>query len=486
MLTIKSIWGGYMSASHCRSTLFAYRKAITIGTWATSTFVMLAPTLVKLIPLGNADRDAKGQLDDAKSAYDSTAKKLYDINAHIHENEQRILNLDCAMAGYQGFNHGVAAFQQRLTDASSLTPVDRLRSVWQFQFDADKTETEHSSRDRSWDTYDTEYNYYYSCFHTGGCDDHDQTCCSKWDYETVTNTHYYTERTTIEDRYRNILVGTPLNLPALDCGYYSRQFHTNAPVTYVSHESDHQLSGSRESGTTYVDYYREYASRVSISYTLDGNTVNSVINVIRDALLIDAASNLDTSLQQFLGYAIAAFDMAGSNYLALQDGLRQQIPLLIADAANVNATLQHDALVLADRQNAFDGADGDYKQGLLLWLLLLLLVPGGLALIAFLITSNCGKAYAADEEHDDHCHDDVEAGAASAAVVPAASVSALTSDSAMFGGSSAAYVVLGEPVVPTVAAAVTSGQSSATVVEIVEDHCNEAEGQTTCHSPTRR
>lgn len=373
-----------------RNTLFAHPKRIASALGLTSAFILLFPTCQELIPLGITERNAKRERDDAKDKCDQTSKKLQGIKTKISEDKQRILDLDCAMARYPGFNQGVIAFQKQINDTVTA-PLNLLKSFWQIQFNPDQTTTDQFVTHRSWEKY--EYDNFYSCFHSHCPKDDDgkeKSCCFAWDYHWVTR--YYDEVTTIENKYKNIITGSPFQLPPLECGYYSRQFKTFPPFSYVTYESPHQESGTRESGKKYIDFIKEFASRVKVSFLLDGSIKDSTINVLRNVDLSKAAESLSENLYQFLAYGIAAFKMTGVNYPALQEGFRNEIPKLLAEAAIVNATLQQQALVLAEKQVIFDVADAEFQQGLRFWLPLLFLGSSGVGLLTYILISigkNC-------------------------------------------------------------------------------------------------
>ncbi len=209
----------------------------------------------------------------------------------------------------------------------------------------------------------------------------------------------------IIDKYKNIIDGTPLQLTPLDCGYYARRFGTLSPTTYVTYESPHINTGDRSTGTTYVNYYKEYGSRITASYELDGSIVNTDITVVRNAIQNDAAADLANKLYQFLGTAIAAFNMAGANYSQLQDSIRNSIPALLNSAASVNETLQQEGQVLAGKEAIFEEADSEFHHGLSLWLPMFFLIPGGLALLTYCLMTLCKDTCTAE----DAVQNDIEA-----------------------------------------------------------------------------
>ena len=386
-----------------RAAFFANPQKVSAAVWAASMFSLLIPTCLKLVPLGNKDKSAKGDRDRAQDDYDTTLQKLNGINDQIREARQRVLDLDCAMAGYQGYNNGVVTFSQSIID-SGATPMDRLRLFWNLQFAADRSENSQNVLVKTWSEDVFEYDYYYSCiWHSCG---KGKSCCFDWGWRWVTYTHQYNEITIIANIYKNIVQGPGLRLTSLNCGYYSRDFQNQVPETYVTYESPQVVSGDRRAGSVYINFERDFGSRVPMDYVLDANTIRTPAIVARSATQGDAATNLAASLYQFLGAAIAAFNVTGANYPALQNSIRNSIPLLLEQASSVNATLQEKALVLAEEQVLFSRADDDFHEGLSLWLPLFFLIPGGLALLAYVIASRCGNWCALEENHQN----DMESG----------------------------------------------------------------------------
>lgn len=384
-----------LRSSGWRNTFFAHPQRIGTAACVTSAFIFLIPTCIELTPLGRIFRSARGQRDDAQAAVDSTIRRLKGIESKISEDKQRIADLDCAMTGYLGFNQRASDFLSQIS-GSLASPIDLLKSSWQLQFNSDENKPEQFKTHKSWDEW--ELDYYYSCWHSHCPKDSngkEESCCWAWDHHYVT--HYYDQITRIENRFKNIITGSPMHIPSLDCGFYSRQFKTFSPENYVTYESPHIDSGRRTSGTTYVDFFREYGSRVKVSFLLDGATTDLMVNVVRNVAMGEAAVTLAENLQQFLSFAIAAFNMAGANYPALQDGFRQEIPKLLTEAASVNETLQQQLLVLAEKQASLDGSDDEYQHGLNLWLPLLFLLPPAIGLLVFTLIS-LGKNFFDNED----------------------------------------------------------------------------------------
>lgn len=297
-----------------RNTIFAHPKRTSAILGVSSVFLMLIPTCLKLIPLVDSRKKAENELDDANNNFATTLQKLNTIHAHIAEDQQRILDLDCAMQGYSQFNEVINNFQERINN-STATPIDLLKSFWQIQFSPDKTTRETIVTPKDWEEWKYKYEYYYSCFtHDCGKDSDGETisCCWDWDWHWVKVKYSYVETTVITNIFKNIITGSPLKPFFLDCGYYSRQFQTFSPENFESFKSppiasgDDRESSDGKSGATMVTYNREFASRIKLSYLLDEVRTDSIINVLNNVELAAAAFALSEKLEQFLSYAIAA------------------------------------------------------------------------------------------------------------------------------------------------------------------------------------
>lgn len=358
------------------------------GVFGLATLIgLLIPTCIKLTPLGNTKRDAKGGRDDAAYKYDSTLQQYNKAQADIVEAEQRVIDLDCAIPGYQQFNNRAIAFQQSLNDPQP-SALARLNS-WQIYFAPDSTNTDQSSITKTYYQDEWEYEYYYSCIsHYCGIDTQGNTinCCYDWGSHWVTYAYDYIETTTITNLRKNIIQGTPLSLSPLNCGYYSRTFETFAPETYQTYESSRVNSGDRSTGHTAVSFRREYGSRTSARYRLDDDTVNKPLIVLRETTQTDAATDLAQNLYKFLTVAIAAFNATGIDYPALQQRIRNSIPLLTDKASAIYTQLQDDAVVLAGKEEIYSQADDEFHDGLKLWLPMFFLIPMGATLVAALLT----------------------------------------------------------------------------------------------------
>ncbi|MDR3442397.1 MAG: hypothetical protein P4L65_05210 [Legionella sp.] len=382
---------GEMRLTKTKMYFFAHPKQASAsvgGVFGLATLiVLLIPTCIKLTPLGNAKKDAKGERDDASDKYDSTLQQYNKAQADIVEAKQRVIDLNCAIPGYQQFNYYAIAFQKSLNDPQKST-LARLNS-WQIYFAPDSTNTDQSSITKTYYQDEWVYEYYYSCTdHYCGVDSHNTTisCCSDWGNHLVTYAYDYIETTTITNLRKNIIQGTPLSLSPLNCGYYSRTFETFAPETYQTYESSKVNSGDRSTGHTAVSFRREYGSRISARYRLDDNTINKQLIVLRETTQADAATDLAQNLYKFLTVAVAAFNATGIDYPALQQRINNSIPLLTDKAATIYTQLQDDAGVLAGKEEIYGHADDEFHDGLKLWLPMFFLIPMGFTLFAALLT----------------------------------------------------------------------------------------------------
>lgn len=374
-----------------KTYFFAHPKQASAsigGVFGLATLIsLLFPTSIKLTPLGNAKKDAKGERDDAADKYDSTLQQYNKAQADIVEAKQRVIDLDCAIPGYQQFNNYAITFQQGLNDPQK-SALARLNS-WQIYFAPDSTSTDQSSITKTYEKDEWEYEYYYSCIsHYCGKDTHGNTvsCCYDWGYHWVTYAYDYIETTTITNLRKNIIQGTPLSLSPLNCGYYSRTFETFAPETYQTYESPKVNSGDRSTGRTSVSFRKEYGSRTSAHYRLDDDTINKQLVVLRETVQTDAATDLAQNLYKFLAVAVATFNATGIDYPALQQRINNSIPLLTEQAATIYTQLQDDAEVLAGKEEIYSHADDEFHDGLKLWLPLFFLVPMGATLVTALLT----------------------------------------------------------------------------------------------------
>ena len=101
---------------------------------------------------------------------------------------------------------------------------------------------------------------------------------------------------------------------------------------------------------------------------------------------MDAATDLAQNLYNFLAGAIAVFNATGIDYPALQQRIRDNIPLLTDTAADIHQILLEDAHDLAEKQELYSQADDVFDEGAKLWLPMFFLIPIGVTLATALLT----------------------------------------------------------------------------------------------------
>ncbi len=372
---------GFFSSTK-ESSFFTDPKKVVVSTWAAGTFILLIPTCLKLATLSNQKHNSKSDLNEATGNYNAALKDFGSANDNLDEAKQRVIDLDCAINDYRGFNNRMSNFQQRINGSSTLSATDRLSLIWDVNFTADTRTYQQQSQEKSWSELAYRYEYYYGR-HGSKCGN--KSFCYAWDWHYVRETHYYTQITRIENLYKNIVEGDGVRVEPLDCGYYSRVFQTLPAENYVIHQDLGITSGNRESGIIYTDVTRHWGSRVPMQFRLDDTQTTTMAITPIDATKTQAANALTTQLYQFLAASIAAFNITGINYPKIQQQINSSIPHLIDVVHQANKTVQENALVLAEKQQTFENADDDFKAGLSLWLPLFFLIPGGLALLAYAI-----------------------------------------------------------------------------------------------------
>lgn len=345
-----------------------FKKPVLTGLsfWFSSSVILLFPTCFILVPSGTTQRNAKGERDTAQDDVNQQQNRYNGIIADRTESEQRIRDLDCAKAGYQAFNQGAANFQNSLSN-TNLTAMNLIQSFGQSSFDADSSKTDTNTQQLSWVTHTT-------------------AIVNKVLIRTPHH-HYYNQVTNILNVYKNILNGGGYKLPILNCGFYSRALEFYAPQTYLVSESPHTTSGTMTSGKVSINFRRDYGSRVPVKYQLDDLVVNPNIIVARDVTQDMATIDLGNQLTRFLAMGVAAFNMVGTNYTAVQEGIRNRLPVLEDMALVANTTLQAKSKVLASKEGIFAGADSQYSNDLSLWLSLLFVVPAVIGVCALIFAA---------------------------------------------------------------------------------------------------
>jgi hypothetical protein len=372
---------GFFSSSAGAS--FVARPAVaSLSVLTVSTLFLLIPVCLRLSPLGSDRRHAKSERDLAQGDYNNAFGELNTATAALHEAKTRMDDLDCART-YPSFNTRMNAFQEQVASFSG-TATEELSTLWGIDFVPDTVTQEQTVRRQSWQEGEYRREYYYSCInHKCG---KDTRCCSDWGWRWTTVTHYYDETTRIENLYKNIATGPGLSILPLNCGYYSRQFQTLAPATYKTDEQRIN-SGDRNRGHTYVDITRQFGSQVPKLFQLDDALSNTMAIVPRGTTQVLAADDLARQLFQFLTVSLAAFDSTGINYPDLQREINSTIPRLVDGVTKTNATAYVKSLILAQKQTVYNEADSQFKQGLSLWLPMFFLLPGGAALLTYLLAS---------------------------------------------------------------------------------------------------
>lgn len=389
---------GFFSSTK-ESSFFTDPKKIVLSTWAAGTFILLIPTCLKLAALANQKHNGKSDLDEATDNYNDAFKNFGAANDNLDEAKQRVIDLDCAIHDYQGFNDRMSNFQQRINGSSAFSTTDKLSLIWDVNFMADTRTYQQQFQEKSWSELAYRYEYYYGR-HGSKCGN--KSFCYAWDWRSVRETHYYNQITRIENLYENIVEGDGVGVESLDCGYYSRVFQTLPAENYVTHQDSGITSGNRESGIVYTDVTRHWGSRVPMQFRLDDTQTTTMAFIALGATKTQAANALVTQLYQFFAASIAAFNITGIEYPKMQQQINSSIPHLIDVVHQANETVLENALVLAQKQQTFDSADDDFKAGLSLWLPLFFLIPGGLALLAYAIMYYCKPA------KEQPCANDVE------------------------------------------------------------------------------
>lgn len=369
-------------------TFFSSPKKMTLVVGSVSFLILLIPTCIELIPLGSKKNRDEDDFDTAKKQRDGILNQFNAKKEQIRENQQRVIDLDCAQRGYQEYNNNINSFYQNIIKSTD-SPNTQLDYYWHLQFGNDFTRVDQSTETRSYDNSGWRYTYDYSCAGEYTCGK-DTSCCYNYGYHWVSDTRYYSVITTIVNEYKNIIQGVGINTMSLNCGYYSRDFQI-VPQTYMTAESNRLTSGDKRYGAEQVNFNREWGSRVLANFKLDGNVNSMQINAPRTVTQMDAGIELQKGLNQFLILAIAAFNATGINYSLVQENIRQSIPVLQKQAEEINTELQKKEAIFLDKKKVFDNSDNQYDNGLILWLCLLFGVPPILSLGTFLIVTQCNR-----------------------------------------------------------------------------------------------
>lgn len=376
-----------------------------------STVSFLIPTIIRLSPLNATAKSAKKVRDASQQDFDGARQEFNHIKQEIASNHKRIIDLDCAMTRYKDYNYNINGFLEQLSALrrTGTSPLNELSLFWEMNFasDVDKTE-KYSSL--------VFYRYnkgepYWNCDKSG--------CTLKYHYIPYTSPDSgYWEKLTVINQYRNVLHSSGLKFPSLDCGYYSREFQTFAPEIYFAHETPHIIKGAKYNGQVNINFNRVFSSSISSNVILDGQTVPLIAQVQSNIPQVEAATALAGMLFQFLNGTVALFNATGGNYSVIQDSIRNNTVLLLEQMIVVNNTLIEKTLALAKTDAEYQAAQEAYTNGLSFYLPLLFLVPGGLALLTYLIFKNCSPCQKEENENAliEVDHDDPEIGVESQSV----------------------------------------------------------------------
>jgi len=353
-----------------RDGFFAHPKISAASVWAASMFSLLIPTCIVLVPLGNQKRNAQEHKDKAQDTYDQSRNAWLGAQDAADDAKQRVIDLKCAINGYEGFNQAVVAFANT-TQSPEPTELNKLNALWLLRFDPDKTQKKTSVRSEQYLT------HYYSPIYK----------------QIKTESHPYDVRTTVTEKYNNIVKGTGPQLPPLKCGHYSRSISA-VPSTYKVSESPHLRGGTMYGGgTVTITYTQDYGSRLRFAYLLDDKTTPHTITVQRKVAQETVAEQLNTQLFKFFAAAIAAFHATGANYPDLQARINQSIPFLVDKASKLQHVMQLDKGSVDDYQAVLERSDAEFQKDLSLWLPLFFLVPPVLAVLTYFVAAHYQNKY---------------------------------------------------------------------------------------------
>lgn len=344
--------------ANIKTTFFAHKLIVAGSIWAGATFILLIPTCLMLAPKGKAKAGAEEERDEAQAAWTNTNTQLSSTVASLNEAKQRIIDIDCAIMGYPGYNLMVIDFSNQI-GMSNFSATDRLKTFWNLSFANDKTENKVTTADKTYRTH------------------------RRVGMVTTGRTHHYQEVTTITQTFKNILTGPGLNLN-LNCGYSSQAIQATAS-TYRLSATSPVTSGDRSSGRVDIKSQEQYRSLIQTTFRLgDTKTIsNLLVSVDKDQS--EAAENLEPQLFKFLAASIALFNTTTvASLQAAQNQLNNSLPGLFDKAQALNHTLQQETATLAAKQASLDSAGGEFRNSLSLWLPLLFLVPAALALFSYL------------------------------------------------------------------------------------------------------
>ncbi len=352
----------------------AVRLGLAVGTVCCLTLLIV--TCVKLVPLGKENRNAKGDRNDAKKAFDAASKALTSAKQALADAHKRVAELSCAIDGKDNFNQQVNTFKKQVADSDKQAP-GKLSEFWHLIFSPDKRKHNNVKTVQHWTETKKvrEWDYFWSCFHTFSCGK-DTSCCYQYDWHTVTKhiQHPYTKAVITDSEYKNIVSGGNFKLPELSCGMFSRTFSLGAISNYLAHHSQ-STTGTPQTGYVETTIDNTYASQFASTYTLDGVTHKQDFKLSADNRVADVATQLASGLLQFLAAAANMFNNTGSNYSALKQQTEKSINGLLAKVSTANTVLDKARDVLTEKQHVLDTINRPYHRALEEYLPSLFLVP---------------------------------------------------------------------------------------------------------------
>ncbi|TAL66503.1 MAG: hypothetical protein EPN84_00225 [Legionella sp.] len=351
-----------------RSFFFSNPKRSAFAVWTVSTLGLFIGLCLEVIPRGLANKNAGKNLDDAGTAFKTTYNEMTDLNRQIAESKQRVMDLDCAKAGYMRFNGQLIDLLRLIVSSQNLTSTDVLKLYGGLQFIPDQAVNQSTTVGKSYTTYTFIY----------------------VNKILISTPHYhpYKETTTINFAFQNMLQGSGLSIAELDCGFYSRRFKIKNPDSFLVRETS-STTGEMSSGLVLIQINRNYGSHFPLSYTLDGQTVVQVVDTAGYSNQETATVDLSAKLFQFLAAAVAAFNATGINYPQLQQDIQNRIPSLTDMSHSINATFLQRSHELSHQQMISDDLNNAFRQSLALWLSLTLGIPMVLAFITYYIAVKC-------------------------------------------------------------------------------------------------
>lgn len=104
--------------------------SFTIG--GLSFLGFLITTCVKLVPLAQKKSDALKEKEEAESKKNAAVSNTNAEAAKLAEARQRVIDLDCAISGYESFNGRVTNFRTAATNDPTENALDTLQN-WVYR-----------------------------------------------------------------------------------------------------------------------------------------------------------------------------------------------------------------------------------------------------------------------------------------------------------------------------------------------------------------